>query len=214
MPNDVYSSSLPFVLLMKLFGLFPLHIFKNQMRKRSLLQTLKSFIFVFACFFIILFVIFINIRRERIDISNSSVLPKAWEFVLSFELWFLFIAFLFQHTQIQSIDNFMELLENYDQKVFNFILLNTLTNNLIAITPTSYLQAETILQLISCFILGESFTASIKFQITKKICFQLMPSRLVFNFDNNSWNSHRIRYIYGLQLRYDGLLVFVFAFLF
>lgn len=125
MPNDVYSSSLPFVLLMKLFGLFPLHIFKNQMRKRSFLQTLKSFTFVFACFFIILFVIFINIRRERIDISNSTVLPKAWEFVLAFELWFLFIAFLFQQTQIQSIDNFMELLENYDQKVFNFILLNT-----------------------------------------------------------------------------------------
>lgn len=117
MDKDVYRAATPFIVLMKIFGLFPLEAFTIQVNKKNLLFRIKNFMFVVFSYLLLFGVIFVNLIRDRVEIEYSKVQPKAWEYTLSFGLLSLLITLFYQHSQIQSIIKFSNLLRDFDKKV-------------------------------------------------------------------------------------------------
>lgn len=114
--ENIFTAARPFLILMKVFGLFPLptvsHAVKGDFKLR-----LQDLVFTLFGFCLISSVIVVNIYRDRVEYTSSKILPIAWETTLMFELLSLAVFFFYQHSKRKRIAEFLHLINDFDKKV-------------------------------------------------------------------------------------------------
>lgn len=113
---NVHYSARQFYFVSKVFGTFSYH-YDGSFLKGVLKQSFRGILWSWISFGIFIAVFVLNILRGNHITTPSKILASAWQLSLNISLATISFAKVYQLCRHKSIVEFLEIFDNFDQKV-------------------------------------------------------------------------------------------------
>lgn len=158
--RNIFNCSEPFLILMKIFGLFPLTLNKKRRFRTTAIDVFSTVcaILVFICLGT---VSFMDIFSFKI---GSIILEKAWSFICKLAVFLQFLTMAYQLWKCQEVATILTSLHKVDAKVFKILSkrgIHKFYFQLMKVSVTPNLRKhQTTMFAITFFVMSVSFSTT------------------------------------------------------